>query len=97
MTTDDPAAAVREAAATYGIDLDEAGVDAYAEELANTEALVGDVEPDLSEAEPVADVREGDDPHDAFLYRFETDPPTTDRCPGSRPRSRTTWRSQACR
>ncbi|NHN47754.1 hypothetical protein G9464_09110 [Halostella sp. JP-L12] len=74
MTNSEPAAAVREAAATYGIDLDEAGVEAYAAELTNTEALVGDIEPDLPEAEPAADVRKGDDPHDAFLYRFETDP-----------------------
>ncbi|MFB6170130.1 MAG: amidase [Haloarculaceae archaeon] len=73
MTRSDTAAAVRSAAATYGIDLTESAFDALVDELGGTLAHVASLDPDAPDDDAPADVREGTDDHNAFTYRFTLD------------------------
>jgi aspartyl-tRNA(Asn)/glutamyl-tRNA(Gln) amidotransferase subunit A len=71
MTDDDIAEAVDAAAETYGLTLTEAERDGFTTEATTTAGLLGGLEPTEFESEQATDVREGDDEHNAFLYRCE--------------------------
>jgi aspartyl-tRNA(Asn)/glutamyl-tRNA(Gln) amidotransferase subunit A len=68
--TRDSAEAIRAAADSYGIDLGDGAIEEYAAELEATSDLFETLSAADPDDDPATDVREGDDPHDAFRYTF---------------------------
>lgn len=66
---------IREAAATYGIDLDDDAVGEYRDTITDLDARLGELDYSLSANEAATSVTPGADPYGAFRYRCRVDGP----------------------